>query len=57
MDARDYRLKVDTNKCTGCRHCETACTLVHTGEKINYHRSRIRIIALADRFLPLLDGY
>ncbi|MDL1956676.1 MAG: (4Fe-4S)-binding protein [Candidatus Desulfofervidus auxilii] len=56
MDPRIYRMRVDTNKCTGCRHCEIACSIVHTGEKANYHRSRIRIIALQDRFLPLIAG-
>jgi len=42
MDGRLYRIQIDTNKCTGCRHCETACSLVHTSGKINYHRARIR---------------
>ena len=56
MDGRLYRIQIDTNKCTGCRHCETACSLVHTEGKINYHRARIRIISLEDRFLPLMAG-
>ncbi|MCD6320447.1 MAG: (4Fe-4S)-binding protein [Candidatus Desulfofervidaceae bacterium] len=56
MDPRDYRIRVDTNKCTGCRHCEVACSLAHTGDRSNYHRARIRVIALEDRFLPLMAG-
>ena len=56
IDPRHYRMRVDTNKCTGCRHCEVACSMVHNQDKVNYHRARIRIIVLEDRFLPLIAG-
>jgi Fe-S-cluster-containing hydrogenase component 2 len=36
-------LKIDHEKCTGCRTCEQVCTLKHDGV-INPMRSRIRIV-------------
>lgn len=51
-----YRIRVDSNKCTGCRHCETACSLMHILDKVNYHRSRIRVVWEGGHFFPLLAG-
>ena len=36
-------LKIDIEKCIGCRTCEVACSLKNTG-KINPTRSRVRVI-------------
>ena len=36
-------LVIDAEKCDGCRKCETACSLQHTGTE-NPDRSRIRIL-------------
>ncbi len=36
-------LQVDIEKCSGCRTCETACSLRNVGE-CNPTRSRIRVI-------------
>ncbi len=51
-----YRIRVDSNKCTGCRHCETACSLTHVIDKVNYHRSRVRVVCVEGHFFPLLAG-
>ena len=44
----------DPRKCTGCRNCQMACSLVKEGV-CNPERSRVRVIELngKDRFLPL----
>lgn len=36
---------IDTSKCTGCRLCETVCSVTNTG-KVNPRQSRIRIVRL-----------
>ena len=38
-------IQVDISKCTGCRMCETACSMYHTG-KVNQNMSRMNIISL-----------
>ena len=52
-------IKVDINKCTGCRHCETACSLKHSEEGIvNPKLSRIRVFSDFDREIshPIISG-
>ncbi|MFO7815657.1 MAG: TIGR04076 family protein [Halanaerobiales bacterium] len=36
------RIDVDSDKCTGCRACETVCAFIHTGS-FNGKRARIKI--------------
>lgn len=36
-------IKVDIEKCTGCRRCETACAFFHTG-RVNPGLSRIKVL-------------
>jgi len=51
------RIKIDHSKCTGCRHCEAACTLHHYENEINPKKSRIRIfIEDEDRYFPVIAG-
>lgn len=38
-------IQVDISKCTGCRMCETSCTMYHTG-KVNRNMARIKIVNL-----------
>lgn len=45
-------IHVDINKCTGCRMCETACTMYHTG-RVNRNMARIKVINL---FHSGIDG-
>jgi len=42
-------LKVDFEKCTGCRACEMVCSLVHTGE-CNPLKSNIRNININNEY-------
>ena len=38
------KIKIDTDKCTGCRTCEIICSLTHDGkETINPRNARIRV--------------
>jgi len=37
------KLYVDKRVCLGCRFCEIICSLVHSGNKVNPSRSRIRL--------------
>jgi benzoyl-CoA reductase subunit BamC len=51
-------IKVDLDKCNGCRACEVACSAFHANPKyssINPARSRIRMVvdALNDEFVPI----
>ena len=51
-------IKVDINKCTGCRACEMACSAFHAKPKyssINPARSRIRVVMdeLNDEYVPI----
>ncbi len=38
-------LRIDLNKCTGCKRCEAACAFFHTG-RINNFLSRIHVLNL-----------
>ena len=38
------RIKIDHTKCTGCRHCEIACSLNHVENTANPRRARIRVM-------------
>jgi benzoyl-CoA reductase subunit BamC len=54
-------IKVDADKCNGCRTCEVVCSASHAApqwSEINPARSRIRVIShrLKDIWLPVLAG-
>jgi Fe-S-cluster-containing hydrogenase component 2 len=51
-----YKIRVDHNKCTGCRHCETACSLNQLSTAINPKKSRIRVLQEGNRFFPIISG-
>ena len=38
-------IRIDIEKCTGCRRCEAACVFFHTG-RINRQKSRIKVLNL-----------
>jgi benzoyl-CoA reductase subunit BamC len=54
-------IKVDLDKCIGCRACELACSAFHANPKysvINPARSRIRVVIdeLKDVYVPIRAG-
>ena len=54
-------IKVDADRCNGCRGCEIACSLFHAEPKyssVNPARSRVRVIThrLKDIWLPVFAG-
>jgi benzoyl-CoA reductase subunit BamC len=54
-------IKIDTDKCNGCRACEVICSAFHAAPKYsgnNPARSRIRVIRdpLADIYVPVCAG-
>jgi benzoyl-CoA reductase subunit BamC len=54
-------IKVDLDKCIGCRACEVACSAFHAAPKyssINPARSRIRVVKdeLSDVYVPIRAG-
>jgi benzoyl-CoA reductase subunit BamC len=54
-------IKVDVNKCSGCRACEVICSAVHASPKYsssNLARSRIKVIhePLKDIYVPVFAG-
>src|SRR4030043_2034628 len=54
-------IKIDLDKCNGCRACEVACSAFHAKPKYssnNPARSRIRLIRepLKDKYLPVYAG-
>jgi len=52
-------MRIDLEKCTGCRHCEAYCSLKHSEEGVvNPKLSRIRIFSDFDRELavPIISG-
>lgn len=55
------RIKVDVDKCTGCRACEMACSAFHAVPRyssINPARARIRVVMdeLRDVYVPIRAG-
>ena len=55
------RIKIDVNKCNGCRACEIICSAVHAAPQYssaNPARARIRVIRnpLEDIYLPVFAG-
>lgn len=55
------RIKVDADRCNGCRGCEIICSAYHSTPKyssINPARSRIQVIShrLKDIWLPVFAG-
>ncbi|MFX1285874.1 MAG: 4Fe-4S dicluster domain-containing protein [Promethearchaeota archaeon] len=38
-------IQLDVSKCTGCRMCETTCTMLHTG-RVNRNMARIHVVNL-----------
>jgi benzoyl-CoA reductase subunit BamC len=58
---RIKEIKVDLDKCTGCRACEMACSAFHATPRhssVNPARSRIRVVRdpLKDVYVPLRAG-
>jgi benzoyl-CoA reductase subunit BamC len=54
-------IKVDADKCTGCRACEVVCAAFHADPKysiVNPARSRIRVFKceLDDLYIPIRAG-
>jgi benzoyl-CoA reductase subunit BamC len=54
-------IKIDTDKCNGCRSCEIICSAFHADPKfniVNLKRSRIRVVCDEenDLFVPTLAG-
>jgi len=54
-------IKIDLDKCTGCRACEVACSSFHSSPRysgVNPARSRVRVIRdeLNNVFLPVRAG-
>jgi len=59
MKAMVKKIQIDFDKCTGCRHCETACSLSHTEKNmVNPYLSRIKVfldLDTGDNY-PVLAG-
>ncbi len=58
MAKKDKIIKVNTDKCTGCRSCEVACSAFHATPQYsitNPGRSRIRVFRneLANEYVPV----
>lgn len=49
------RIKIDHKTCTGCKQCEVACSLQHTGS-VNPWRSRIRVWVGEEFCYPVIAG-
>ena len=49
-------IKVDYEKCYGCRACEAACSLKHLENGYNPKRSRIRVFAVGNSYIPVAAG-
>lgn len=55
------KIKIDVDKCNGCRACEVVCSMFHAQPRyssVNPARARIRVIRdpLADIFVPVYAG-
>ncbi|WP_419662887.1 4Fe-4S ferredoxin iron-sulfur binding domain protein [Desulfosarcina variabilis str. Montpellier] len=49
------KIKIDHTKCCGCKLCEVACSLSHTGA-VNIQCSRIRVYIGEEFCLPVIAG-
>ena len=51
------KIKIDATKCTGCRHCEVACSIQHF-DVSNPKKSRIRVYSDIDTGFsyPVISG-
>ncbi len=59
MKAMVKKIQINFDKCTGCRHCETACALAHTQNNlVNPNQSRIKVFVDLDtgRSFPIISG-
>lgn len=59
MKAKVKKIQIDFDKCTGCRHCETACALSHTEtDTVNPRLSRIKVNVdvAGGNFFPVIAG-
>ncbi len=55
---KDKVIRVNTDKCTGCRSCETACSAFHANPRYSYTnpaRARIHVFRneLKDEYIPV----
>ena len=52
------RIRIDHSKCTGCQHCEAACSIKHYANEVNPKKSRIRVFEDEEeqRFFPIIAG-
>ena len=50
------KIKVEHEKCTGCRLCEIACSLNHFADTSNPRKARIRVMKDGDRYYPVIAG-
>jgi benzoyl-CoA reductase subunit BamC len=54
-------IRIEVDKCTGCRACETVCSAFHAKPRyssVNPARSRIRVVAdeINDEYVPVQAG-
>ncbi|MBI4295132.1 MAG: (4Fe-4S)-binding protein [Chloroflexi bacterium] len=51
-------IKIDADKCSGCRACEAICSAYHNDSLVNPKRSRIRVFwdEANDLYVPILAG-
>lgn len=52
-------IKIDVNKCTGCRACEAICSSFHSDySRVNPERSRIRVLVDMENnlYVPIIAG-
>ena len=59
MKQKVKKILIDFDRCTGCRHCETACALAHiTTNEVNPRFSRIKVFVDLDKGnnYPVISG-